>query len=117
MTTYYRQGESIRGEKILYWFGKVSPPRQIRRSKQFEIALGLHGGARVEKRVEKSRTGERRSVDEICCVSAEGVADKINTNPKKVHVGSHRVFEGYLKGDASCTIKVPMENIPDAHRR
>ena len=115
MTIFYRAQEKIEGKKILYWFGSVSQPHQKKGTRQYRVTLGLHGGARVEKPVERSKTGEAREMDEISCTSAVGLAERITTSSQKERVGTHRCFVGDLKGDAECTITVPMENIPDAH--
>ena len=107
MTDFYREGERIAGDKIVYRFGKVSSHQRVLR---VEGTLARNGEARVVRPLMRSATYQPRSSDAVHCKIARFQADAIEEGRAKVHVGSHRSFEGFLKGDAWCRIQVPFDN-------
>ena len=112
MSKYYRLGEKIEGEKIYFCFGAYAPRPPAKNDHRQRCALSLHGFAAVLRPLTRSLSHERREYDEIRCRSAVGAARDISLLKNKAHEGSHRSFQGYLRREAVCEIKTPMENIP-----
>ena len=105
MGDFLGAGDTIHGEKIAFWFGKVNVAPEGVRS---VARLGLNGEAIVVKPLKRAHPPiVGKGYPRLRCQSAHGEADAVRCSDQKVQHGSHRAYEGTLRGEAWCKIVVP----------
>lgn len=108
--TLYKVGDSIAGEKIFFRFGNYSC--STGRGGRRVGTLAHRGYARVDKPLKRATTVVPRERESIDCLAASYACDDFSVSGKKITLKSHTGFEGFLKGDAECEIKLPHPNHP-----
>jgi hypothetical protein len=110
VTVGYKPGEFVAGEMIYLCFGQVLPgvPKGLRKRGK----LDLRGFAEEQRPLKKAETVSPRAYDRIDCVSARYEANETDFDLKrKVTLKGHTGFEGYLIGDAVCTVQKPHPHV------
>jgi hypothetical protein len=109
MTLDSKTGDFVAGEEVYFCFGSVIPGTD--KGKRKRGKLDLRGFAEAQQPLKKATEKAPRAFERIECVSAKYEADETDIRWKaKVVQGAHRAIEGWLTGDASCTVQVPHQN-------
>lgn len=99
-----RTGEAIRGAKIGYAAGSAG---QRGGGAQIDVSLGLDVDAWVLQPLVRGDGTPGAGLTRLIARSASGACDRHEPRKAKRHVGSHRRFEGLMKGNASLVVKIP----------
>lgn len=105
-TTAIRQGETIRGDRIVYRAGKVTRARTGART---EVALGRNVDAAVLIPLALTSAGGQppSGFIRLEARSARGACDKHEPDRAKTSTGGHTAHTGRMRGAAELVVAIP----------
>lgn len=107
MTDFFAVGESVSGESLFYAFR--DPPTTKNVAKRVEGKLHGNGKVLVDEPLKVLPPGSAPNAgDKIVCKTAGFECEKVKDQGQQP-LGNHTAWCGYLKGNATATILIPIK--------